>query len=330
MKYVDLKSSLKENLQNVYLIFGDDRYLCFDALKKIEERANIMLPDMNSVSFSGDSVSATEIVDSSNIYPFGDEYRVVVVKNLSLKKDEKNELKILENYISLPLKSTILILFCPEKPEIFKAMSHITPVDCNKIDSKLISAFVKNFLAKNQISSNDEAIDKLILYCLSDMSRISNELEKALAYTFESKTLTVDLIEKFVVQDKEFQIFQLAQFIAKQDAKSALELVDSFMTKSGTGMQVITPLFNNYRRALFISINKDKTSAELASALGVKEFAVKMLKSQVEIFSAKELKSIVDMIAKFDRKIKIGEIKENVAIKVIVFNILNLRRKNGK
>ena len=75
------------------------------------------------------------------------------------------------------------------------------------------------------------------------------------------------------------------------------------------------------------SINKDKTSAELANLLSVKEFAIKMLKNQISVFSVKQLKVIVDMIAEYDRKIKFGEMKESIAIKTIVFNILNLRGK---
>ena len=159
------------------------------------------------------------------------------------------------------------------------------------------------------------------------MARITNELEKLIALVIESKVLTGDIVEKNVVQDKEFQVFQLAEFIAKGDAKNAIDLVDSFMVKSGQGFTVLMPLYNTYRRALYVAINKDKTAAELASIFGVKEFAVKMLKNQITVFSSKQLKQIVDMIADYDRKIKVGEMKENIAIKTIVFNILNLRGK---
>ena len=38
MKYIELKASLKNKVENAYLIFGDDRYLCYDALKKIEAK----------------------------------------------------------------------------------------------------------------------------------------------------------------------------------------------------------------------------------------------------------------------------------------------------
>ncbi len=326
MKYVELKNSLKSSLANVYVISGDDRYLCFDALKKIEDKAGIVIKDMNSVTLSGESVSAKDIVDSANVYPFGDAYRLVVVKNFT--GTSKDEIGVLKSYFEYPLESTILVLFCPEKPEIYSGMSHITPIDCSKIDPKTIAAFVKNNLSKNEISSSDEAVEKLILYCGADMARINNELEKLIAYVAETKQLTSSIVEQFVVQDREYQVFELAQFIAKGDGARAIDLVDSFMVKSGAVFQVLSPLYNNYRRALYVAINKDKTPAEIAAALGVKEFAVKMLISQVQIFSAKKLKQIVDMIASTERKIKVGEIKENVAIKIIVFNILNLRGNN--
>ncbi len=324
MKYVELKASLKNKVENAYLISGDDRYLCYDALKKIEDSLAITIKDMNSVVISGEHTSAKDIVDSANMYPFGDLNRLVVVKNFAPLKN-KDEYKTIENYLKQPLNSTVLVFFNLEGAEFFKGMSGITTIDCSKMDTKMITIFVKNTLAKNEIEFSDAAVEKLILYCDSDMTRITNELEKLSAYVADTKTLTETVVENFVVQDKEYQIFELAEFIAKGEKKKAIDLVDSFMIKPGSGFMILGPLFNNYRRALFVSINKDKTSAELASVFGVKEFAVRMLKNQVATFSPKQLKSIVDMIAEYDKKIKLGEMKENIAIKTIVNNILNIR-----
>ena len=97
MKYVELKASLKNKVDNAYLIFGDDRYLCYDALKKIEDSLAITIKDMNSVVISGEQTSAKDIVDSANMYPFGDANRLVVVKNFAPLKN-KEEYKVIEGY----------------------------------------------------------------------------------------------------------------------------------------------------------------------------------------------------------------------------------------
>ena len=324
MKYVELKAALKDKVENAYLIFGDDRYLCYDALKKIEDSLAITIKDMNSVVISGESTSAKDIVDSANMYPFGDANRLVVVKNFAPLKN-KEEYKVLESYLKQPLPSTVIVFFNPDSADFYKGMPHITPVDCAKIEPKVIASFIKNNLAKNEIEASEDAIEKLILFCDNDMTRITNELEKLVAYVADTKKLTAEVVQSFVVQDKEYQIFELAEFIAKGESQKVIDLVDSFMVKPGSAFVILSPLFNNYRRALFVSINKEKSSAELASMLGVKEFAIRMLKNQVSVFSPKQLKQIVDMIAEYDKKIKIGEMKENVAIKTIVINILNIR-----
>ncbi len=324
VKYIELKASLKNKVENAYLISGDDRYLCYDALKKIEDSLAITIKDMNSVTISGDKVTAKEIVESANMYPFGDEYRLVVVKDFDRAKN-KEEFKVIEAYLKAPLASTVIVFFNPDSADFYKGMAGLTTIDCSKIEPKVISAYIKNNLAKNEIQASEEAVENLILFCDSDMTRITNELEKLIAYVADTKTLTADIVKEFVVQDKEYQVYELAEFIAKGESKKAIDLVDSFMVKPGSAFVILSPLFNNYRRALFVSINKDKTPAELASMLGVKEFAIKMLKTQIARFSPKQLKQIVDMIAEYDKKIKIGEIKENVAIKTIVINILNIR-----
>lgn len=324
MKYVELKANLKKELKNAYLICGDDRYLCYDALKKIEDSANITIKDMNYVVMSGESASAREIVECANVFPFGDVNRLVVVKNFAPTKD-KLAFETVQGYLNAPLTSTILVFFNSDEADFFKGMKNLELVDCSKIDAKMIAAFIKNQLAKAEINSNEDVVELIIRYCSSDMARITNELEKLIALVYDTKVLTEDIVKNNIVQDKEFQVFQLAEFIAKGDSKNALELVDSFMVKAGQGFTVLMPLYNTYRRALYAAINKDKTNQELANIFGVKEFAVKMLSNQIKVFGSKGLKQIVDMIADYDRKIKVGEMKENIAIKTLVFNILNLR-----
>lgn len=331
MKYIDLKKNLKNGLENAYLIYGEDRYLCYDALKKIQDKAELNLSDMNVITLDAESskITAKDIVDSANVYPFCDNYRVVVVKGFAPSKN-KEEFNILQNYLKNPLLSTILIIFNNENADFYKNMKNLTTVDCSKIDSKFIFSYIINILAKNNIGASEEAINDLMLLCDNDMARITNELEKLVAYAMESKQITAETIKEFVNSSKEFQTYELAEFIAKGDSVNAIKLVDSFMIKSGTGFQILAPLYNNYRRALYVTLNKDKTTAELAKLLGVKEFAIRMLSQQIKVFNPKQLKLIVDMIALYDKKIKTGEMKEAIAIKMIVFNILSVRGKDGK
>ena len=74
-----------------------------------------------------------------------------------------------------------------------------------------------------------------------------------------------------------------------------------------------------------MAVNKDKTDEQITDLLGVKPYAVKMVKNQALRFTPKKLKNIVDMIYESDRNIKMGKIKEDVAIKTAVINIIKIR-----
>ena len=137
MKYIELKASLKQGIKNAYLIFGDDRYLCYDALKKIESSLGISILDMNSVTISGEDATAKDIVESANLYPFGDIYRLVVVKHFNPVKD-KQAYETIQTYLNNPLQSTILVFFSPDGSEFFKGMKNLETIDCTKIDAKTI------------------------------------------------------------------------------------------------------------------------------------------------------------------------------------------------
>ena len=104
-------------------------------IKKIEDALSITIKDMNSVTISGEQSSAKDIVDSANMYPFGDANRLVVVKNFAPIKD-KQAFETIQTYLNAPLDSTIfeyIKLFISGMPrgstclELFKAISKFEP-----------------------------------------------------------------------------------------------------------------------------------------------------------------------------------------------------------
>ena len=173
-----------------------------------------------------------------------------------------------------------------------------------------------------QIALN--ALEKLIMYCNNDMSRISNEVEKLISYASGREIVEQD-VELLVFQDKEYQVFELAEYISKGESEKALDLVYTLTSGGKASFSILGALYNNYRRALYVAVNKDKTDDEIAEMLSVKPYAIKMVKNQAQRFTPKKLKSIVDMLYDADRNIKMGKIKEDVAIKTITLNILKMR-----
>ena len=264
-----------------------------------------------------------QISETASIFPFIDQYRLIQINGFNLKSKEKNNALI--QYLNNPLTSSVIIFFNLEGCENIKVLSNkIEFVDCDKIDNKMIARIIKNKAAQIKVDIEDQAIELLILYCNADMARITSEFEKLVCYVGDN-AITEQDIKDLVVQDKEYQIFELAEFIAKGEKEKALDLVYTLSNDGKSAFTLLTPLYNNYKRALFVSINKDKTETELANLLGVKEYAIRMTKNQIKVFTPKKLKQIVDLLYEADRNIKTGKMNDQVAIKTTVLNILKIR-----
>lgn len=320
MKFTELKKSLN-NLQNVYLISGEDRFLCYSALEQITNACQLTIPEMNSVSM--DNPSADDIVASACIYPFADARRLVVVKEFLGKPNAEAQLKTIQSYIDNPMETTVLVFLNLVDDSFFKNLkTKLCYVDCSKLDASAIGNYIKKTFDKNGVKYTESAVNLLGIYCSYDMQRITNEVDKLISYSAGNNEITDKVIADLVVQDKEYQIFELAELISKNNAEKALDLVDTLGRKNG--FSILAPLYNNYRRALYVAITP-LADAALATKLGIKEFAVKMLKNQLKVFSPKKLKQIVDMLADIDANIKKGKLKEDVAVKTAVLDIFKIR-----
>lgn len=331
MKFVELKKKIAEKLDNVYLISGNDRFLCYKALEMIEKQTNIAFRDMNSVIISGEQTTTHEILESASIFPFGDAYRLVVVKSFNPKaqvgKKSQNEL-LLEKYLNEPLQSTILVFFNLDGDDFFKNLkTKLCHIDCDKLELSSLVSVISNEFSKENIQISKDDAKMLALYCNCDMTRIYSEIAKLSSFAYKKGEILASDIKELVVEDKEYQIFEMAELLSRGRAEEALEMVQALSVNGKSGFSILTPLYNNYRRVLFTAINAEKRDADIAGALGVKEYAIKMCRAQAKVFTPRKLKKIVDMLADADKNIKEGKIKEDVVVKTIIISILKLREE---
>lgn len=326
MKYVDFIASLKSKVDNVYHIYGNDSWLCEKAVFAIRKKLSLQFPDLNEVVLK-QNATINEIIEACSVFPFADEYRLIIIKDYNSKNITKEWIRQFNNYASDLLKSTVLVFYNNQGDQFPEISSKVVEVNCDKLDNYQIVQFIDAELKANNAQMTKQAKEQLVLFAASDMSKIMNELLKLISYAGD-REITGDDVSALVVQDKEYQIFELSEQIAKGNNEKVMDIVTTLENQNKAGFGIITPLYNNYRRAFFVMVNRDKTDAELAKLLGVKEYAIKMMRGQIVAFTPVKLKQIVDLLAGVDKDIKLGKIKEDIAIKTIVINILKIRGKN--
>ena len=82
MEFRNLKNSLAESLQDIYLIEGEDAFLRENALRLIKEKA-LSEPDLNLTNLTGQEIKADAelFLTAVQSYPFMSEKRYVVVRD---------------------------------------------------------------------------------------------------------------------------------------------------------------------------------------------------------------------------------------------------------
>ena len=306
----------------VFVIFGEDRFLCHKALEKLKQTFAPNLPDVNISTISSENLDFNALENELKVYPLGDPFRVVILEDLKPKKNGKLDLTFFEHYASGQGFASVLVIYNIGDSVLPKINGAIV-VDCSHLDIADLLPIIIEYTNKSGANISKTVATKLCEFCGQDLTNIYSELDKLCAYAC-GKEITQDMIEELVIKTTDYQIFEITTKIANKDKNGAMEIASNLIKTEKSLYSIIGMLYNTYRRALFVSINKEKTDAELASLFNVKEYAVKMLRNQTKIFGARKLKQIVDNLAQLDAGIKQGKIKDEIGLEVAIFEILNM------
>lgn len=309
-----LKNRLKNNVENCYLLEGDDLYLFDKAISMIKKACALELEDFNLTVFDDENFSMKSALDACEVMPMGCEKKVVILKNLTKVTD--SDKKLLENYLNNPVNSTCLII-SDFDGKFASIKSKCEFVDCKRMDRNLATAVVVAELNRRGKQISSEGVSTLLDYCNGYLTGVMNELDKLIFYDMNEPLITKKSVENIVSKATEFTVFELTEALGKKDSDKALELL-SLMEKDTATLSLIT---NHFRRLFFIAIS-DMENSELASLLGVKEYAIVKARGQIKNFSKLQLKKIYALLEKVDYFIKSGQMQNLNALYFLVFSIL--------
>lgn len=309
-----LKKRLGEGFKNCYLFAGEDYELYTRGLSMILKRTNMSLPDFNYAKFDDENFSMKSVLDSCEVMPMGDQWRVVFVKNV--QKISENDKKMLIEYLEKPCDSTILVIFDLYEKFTF-AKDKAEFVDCKRFDSQTAISVVANEFTKRGKKISDEAARTLLDYCNGYLTRVMSEVDKLAYYDLFEPMITKKMVDELVVKDNEVVIFELTEALGAKNGDKALKILEILKKEMG----ILGLITNHFRRLFFISTSglNDK---ELSLLLGVKEYAISKQRQQTKNFSKMQLKKIYSLLEEVDYGIKSGAYLQETALNFLVLSIL--------
>lgn len=317
MKYRELKAHLNEGINGggfapAYFLTGNDEYMLHDAARMFKETLSPEFADMNYVVVQ----DVSEAIESLCTFPVFDMRRVCVLEANSLSKDDVDKLRA---YLDAPAQESILVAAVGDAAKQFK---HIETVSCAPLgDEELREYILELFAASPSVKAEPAAVEELITRTQSSLARIVSEIKKLKAYSPNGVT-RADVVE-MVASDIEYQTYILTEAVANRDAQRALSIMDVIL-KGGTPERVLlSAIYERYRRMLHISLNKDRSSEQLAQIFGFKKPGqVYFLKKSADNYSQVRLKSTVDYLHNLQYDIVSGARSESGALREAILELL--------
>jgi len=321
LKFRELKKSLSENLNLIYLIEGEDAFLRENALRLIKDKA-LLEPDLNLTNFYGQDIKADpeSLLTATESYPFMSERRYVVVRDYyPTAQDLKH--KAIKKVFQDPCESTVLCIVNEQKCDNLKKLETVTFVDCKKADEDVIVGWIKKRTKDSGVIITSSAIEKIIEYSSMDMTRISGEVEKLISFIGENSEINEETVDALVSKTVDFEIYELTDALSKKSYEKAFEILQDMLNKNQDKNRLFISLYYHFRRLLHVSIS-GATNLELASVLETKEFVIKKAREQARKFTVKRLKQICDKLSYYDGAFKSGELSVDSALWNSILNAI--------
>lgn len=303
MKFIELNKALKENVEHLYSLVGDDQFLLAQAVTLIKNATIKQFEELNFVKIDNAKLSKSEFVAQLETLPMGNDYRLIVLENAP------TEICNLLNKYEFSDGQVVVVKN--------GKLSAGVQVDCAKLDRVDISKYILNYFTKRGLKIEERALDYIIDATGGNMASIVNELNKLASYAGEDEgTISIDIATNLVANSIEYVSFMLTNAIDNKSYKEYQNIIN-IMTKTQTAGDIFASLGRYFRRMQYIAINKDDN--KLSSILGIKTYAIKMSRQNIAKNGTKFYINLYQKYVELDYQIKSGKISADNALYQLVF-----------
>lgn len=330
--YEQLISSFKKrDFRPIYFFMGEEAYYIDKLSDYLME--NVVSDENKAFDQTvvyGKDVDIDTVINLAKRYPMMSDKQLVVVK-------EAQQLKSLDRltfYLQKPLSSTILV-FCykygtlDKRKSVYNAINKAGIVfDSKKVYDNQVAGKVIEIAKEKGLSIDMKSANIIADFLGSDLSKISNEIDKLQIALPEGAVVTPTDIERNIGISKDYNNFELVDALAVKNIEKVNRIVDYFrQDKNGNPLVVtLSVIFNFFANLLIYSILKDKSKMNVASVLKINPFFVTLYQKAAVNYDTQKIIRIISYIRETDAGSKgVGDLimGENELLKLLVFKILH-------
>ncbi|MGB5463839.1 MAG: DNA polymerase III subunit delta, partial [Aureibaculum sp.] len=178
--------------------------------------------------------------------------------------------------------------------------------ESKKLYDNQIDEWIRRVLAGKDYKIEPKATVMLGEYLGTDLSKISNELDKLMIILPKGATITASHIEENIGISKDFNNFELRKAVGEKQIVKANQIIQYFGSNPKNNPLVVTiSLLNSFFTQLLIFHGlADKSKMNVSKALRINPFFVSDYQSAARNYPMRKVSNIISLLREADIKSK--------------------------
>ncbi|MER3317099.1 DNA polymerase III subunit delta [Flagellimonas lutimaris] len=296
------------NPKPIYFLMGEEPYYIDRISQYIAN--NVLTEDekgFNQMVLYGKDTSVDEVVANAKRFPMMAQYQVVIVKEA---QHLSRTIESLVSYAENPQPTTILVLCykykkLDKRKKLYKTIKKSGELfESKKLYENQVADWIRRTLAGKKYKISPKSCVMLVEFLGTDLSKISNELDKLTLIVPVTTEITPELIEEHIGISKDFNNFELKKAIGERNVKKASRIIDYFAQNPKDNPFVVTiTLLNTFFTQLlqYHGLN-DHSPGNVAKILGVNPYFVNEYVVAAKNYPMKRVSGIISSLRTLDLK----------------------------
>lgn len=320
------------NIKPIYFFMGEEPYYIDKLTDFIHE--NVLQEherDFNQTIIYGRDTTIEEVISSAKRYPMMADRQVVIIREA---QELSRYIDKLESYVENPQPTTVLVFAykyktLDKRKKVTKLLDKFGVVyESKKLYENQVGEWIKRVLSGQGYSIEPKASLILVEFLGTDLSKISNELDKLKIILPKGHTITAKDIEENIGFSKDFNNFELRSALGEKNQLKSYQIVDYFAQNPKDNPMVVTTamVFSYFSQLLQYHGLKDKSKFNVAKELKINPFFVKDYELASRNYPMRKVSAIVGTLRNIDVKSKGvggGSMTHHDLLKEMLINIFN-------
>lgn len=310
-----------QQFHSVYLLYGEERYLEEQYKHKLLAALNTDGDTMNFSRFEGKGVSEAELIDLAETPPFFADHRVILLENSGFFKNKSEKLAA---YLENPPEHLVMIFSEQEvdkRNKLFKTVGksgYVSEFSVQKTD--VLMKWILSILKRENKKITQPVMELFLEKTGTDMSLISQELEKLLSYTMGRDVIREADVMAICTNRVENQIFAMVRAVSERKQKKALQLYYDLLSLKEPPMRILYLLAREFNLLLQVKELKARgfDQKAIASKAGIAPFAVRNYLPMVGRYTSEMLKGAVEDFTATETAVKTGQLSDVLSVELMI------------